>query len=240
MSVLALSAAETTGVFTLAGAVVGAIVGGSLTLVLEILRRRWHLQDVTGDAIKERHSEIAKERKETYSQLLAKGIELGYIATEMGVSNIKSKSALKDQGDQQSFEDRVTGYMSQLFTAQNPLNEFENLRARVEMIAGETVARLTNEWDKYLNAVFSAAIINGRPIPNIKDPYKSLVQAMKKSLDTILSYLFPSLSSRQALAARLEAAVGTGRFRLTGFWPYGDAQRRQTTRSSDHSFAGQS
>jgi hypothetical protein len=134
MQVLALSATATTGLFTLIGTVVGAVIGGSLTLTLEILRRRWHTRDETEGAVRERIFALRAERKDVYSQLLAKGNELGYVAAALGLSVKKDEIENKDQGTPKSLEEQVLNYMTKLFTAENPLREFENLRALVEML----------------------------------------------------------------------------------------------------------
>jgi hypothetical protein len=69
-----------------------------------------------------------------YSQLLAKGNELGYVAAALGLSVKKDEIENKDQGTPKSLEEQVLNYMTKLFTAENPLREFENLRALVEML----------------------------------------------------------------------------------------------------------
>jgi hypothetical protein len=181
MPVLALSATATTGLFTLAGALVGAAIGGSITLALEILRRRWQRQDESGTSQRERLAAVSKERKDLYPKFLAKGIELRYTIDITRVSEKASKSLAKKAPfqDEAAFIYEVVSRIYELSGI--PLREFDNLLAHVKIIAGPEVSRLAGDWDDYLSKAFSKATIYGER-PEIEDPFDSLVKAMKEEL----------------------------------------------------------
>jgi len=181
MSVLALSATSTTGLFTLVGAVVGAAIGGGLTLALEILRRRWHREDETGTWQKERLAAIEKERKPLYTQLLAKGIEFKYTIDLTRISE-KANPFLAKWESSPGQDILVHEIMSRINELSGTnLREMESLCAQVQLIAGAEVSRLTKEWDVYLSHALSKAMILGQK-PEKEDPYDSLVKAMKEEL----------------------------------------------------------
>lgn len=83
MPYLALSATSTTGLFTLLGTIFGAIIAGTLAILIEVLRRRWQRQDAHEQSEREQRTTQIQEKKILYPQLLAKGVELDTLVVNM-------------------------------------------------------------------------------------------------------------------------------------------------------------
>jgi hypothetical protein len=131
------------GAFTLLGGVAGAIIGGSLTLTMEILRRRWQRQDGQYDSDKTRRASEIKERKELYPQLLAKGLAVQRI----GPSSVAIAMGTVTVDEPTTPEDIARKIAKAFSDASGAMDEFENLRAKAEMLAGEYVQGLIRQWD---------------------------------------------------------------------------------------------
>jgi hypothetical protein len=61
------------------------------------------------------------------------------------------------------------------------MKEFEDLRARVEMLAGEAVQDLVRQWDFYLVNDITLRYLG--ETNDAKDPYKKLIQAMRSEIE---------------------------------------------------------
>jgi hypothetical protein len=157
---------------------VGAVVGGSLTITLEILRRRWQRQDAQADVQREQHDLWINERKVLYPQLLAKGSELDYICGSFFVS--KDNQITLEPGQKISWVDIYSKLSPAVIKL---LQEFEFMRSQVEIVGGEAVVRLTKEWDSFLVDQLSDAI-TGRHLRG-NNPQRSLVQAMRVELEYV-------------------------------------------------------
>ena len=233
MYVSALSATSTTGLFTLAGALVGAGIGGSVTLVLEIMRRRWQQKDESGNSQKERLETLIKERKDLYPRLLAKGNEL---ENTIAMERVK-KAANKVPGERPPSANRdhfIYESVSRIYEISGPcLEEFENLRAQAEIIAGKEVARLVNEWDRYLSNAYSKAILFGAQ-PEGENPYKPLVKAIKRELGYSEDLYVPRPATPRSSPALIDFSTSRpdSRLRRTPCQPHARTGRKPETLTS--------
>jgi len=144
---------------------------------MEILRRRWQRQDIEADLTRQRHTAEMAERKEVYYRLLAKGMEIEYLAAGILFSKLPDSKNVDTSTAKESAAAILSGAWP---PAKTLFREFENLRARVDIIGGKSVQRLTTEWDKYLGSTYNQANL-GVPI-NKNDPYRKLVRAIRVEL----------------------------------------------------------
>src|ERR1700691_1884814 len=160
MPYLALSATSTTGLFTLLGTIFGAIIAGTLTILIEVLRRRWQRQDTQDQSEREQRTTQIQEKKILYPQLLAKGVEFDALILHVMFTN--NPSYFETGGVPQSelsASEALKAFAKNVWpTAYPVMQEFASIKAQLDMIAGEAVRQRAAEYQRVLNKdIISAA-----------------------------------------------------------------------------------
>jgi hypothetical protein len=184
MSHFALSATTATGLFTL----LGTISGGTLTAIVEILRRRWQREDAREASTASVQAAQVEERKVLYPQLLAKISELESIALRTLLIIEPSYRTVS------SFElEDIPGGITSSAMRENLVKNwptfaetaiaYEEIKARVLMVAGEEVRKKIEEVQKRISRkiVLACAGISVKK-ENDDDPSEQLIEAMRSEL----------------------------------------------------------
>ncbi len=175
MSHLSLSATTATGLFTL----LGTIIGG------------WQREDAREATASSRRAAEAEERKALYPQLLAKIFELNGMTFSTLLAVNPSYNRVKSFEYKDIPEDMVSLTMVETFTKVWPTfvetaREYENLKSRVLMIAGEEVRKRIFELQKRtVRKLMLACAGISVEIEEEDDPSDLLIEAMQSELGVI-------------------------------------------------------
>lgn len=193
MTYLALSVPTTTGLFTLLGTLIGAIITGTLAIVVEILRRRWQRQETKEIAAHEKRKAAIEERKTLYPQFLSKGIELeSYANSELFRLNPKILAYETASGKKASDLSLAEAFSAMWPGIAGSLREFETLLVKVGLVANETIQKLAEEYFHYLIQMLILTSVGEDYVTEAKHgdddgegPYKLLLAAMQSELQEI-------------------------------------------------------
>ena len=180
---LALSATATTGLFTLIGTLLGAILGGTLTILIEVLREG-ERQDAKEQSANEQRTTQIQKRKTLYPELLAKGVQLDALIMNTLLTVNPQYLATKDAQPTAMYDaEHAEAFAKNVWpTVSTAMQEFQSMRSKVEMVAGEAVRQRLDQYQSDLMQALIYASAGVRKKCEGKSSDDLLLEAMQAEL----------------------------------------------------------
>jgi hypothetical protein len=174
----AIQAVWLTGVFTVAGVVVTAAIGG----IGAMLRRRWAVEDAEREALRVDQRELRELRRDAYAELLSAFNHTSNLHAELAAKVAEGSAPLLSDVDSS-----IRAFLDYLDEHDPTVEALDALTFRAIVVASDPVAKLIQEVERELMNEF-AIVATGRWKPDGSNnlPYvelrRALMDAMRSEL----------------------------------------------------------